>query len=102
MRDEVKKARKAFERSKPKPKDRCDRCGMTVEEHNALGKSKMQIHHIESIKDKGMAANAESNYVSLDYFCHREWHTFWEPLGLDWEDFMKATPFLDQLKRDHQ
>lgn len=102
MRPEVTKARKEFERRKPKPKTVCDRCGMTVEEHKALGKSNLQIHHVEAIKDVGSAANREDNYVSLTYWCHREWHTFWEPLGLSWEDFMEAVPFREQLIRDYK
>lgn len=102
MRPEVKKARKQFERTRPKPKAVCDRCGMTAEEHKTLGKSSLQIHHVEAIREVGSRANRADNYVTLDYYCHREWHTFWEPLGLSWEDFMADTPFREQLIRDYK
>ena len=94
MREEVKKARKQFDKSRPTPAPCCDRCGMTKEMHVSLGKSSLQVHHVESIRDIGMEANRPDNYHTLCYFCHREWHCFWECAGRSYEDFFEADPFF--------
>lgn len=97
MREETKQARKHFDRTKPKAADTCQRCGMTQQEHNDLGKSKLQIHHIRSIKELGMAANDPSNYHTLCKPCHDEWHKFWELAGRSYQDFFTAAPFFQSL-----
>jgi len=99
MKPEVRKARKQFERIRPKPASCCDRCGMTQEEHNALGYSKLQIHHIESIKSIGSAANRPDNYQTLCKPCHDEWHKFWELAGRDYGEFFVAPPFFQSLNQ---
>jgi 5-methylcytosine-specific restriction endonuclease McrA len=100
MREEVRKARKAFDRSRPKPAACCQRCGMTQEEHIALGRSSLQIHHIRPIRELGMAANNPSNYHTLCKPCHDEWHKFWELAGKEYEDFFEAEPFFQKLQNE--
>ena len=71
--------------------DRCRRCGMSQEEHAPL-KGKLQVHHAVPISNGGHPT-CPSNLFTLCYFCHREWHTFWEAetlvsgmaLPIEWE-----------------
>ena len=97
MRDEVRRARKAFDQSKPVRASSCARCGMTQEQHNAHGKGQLQIHHIRPIRELGMAANDPSNYHTLCYFCHSEYHKFWELAKRSYEDFFAAPSFFKSL-----
>lgn len=98
MREEVKKARKSFDRNRPTPATKCQRCGMTQEEHNALGRASLQIHHIRPIRELGMEANNPENYHTLCYWCHREYHTFWECADRKYEDFFEAEPFFNTVR----
>ena len=98
MKPEVRKARSSFQKNKPDPGPVCDRCGMTQEEHNARGKGKLQIHHTMALKDHGMAGNDPSTYDSLCYWCHREWHTFWEYAGKSYDLFKSTRSFLSILE----
>lgn len=70
---------------------------MSQEEHNALGKGKLQIHHIRPIRELGMAANDPSNFHTLCKPCHDEWHKFWELAGRSYEEFMAAPSFFKSL-----
>ena len=70
---------------------------MTQEQHHAIGKGKLQIHHIRPIKELGMAANDPNNYHTLCYPCHREFHCFWEAAGRSYEDFFAAPSFFQSL-----
>jgi predicted HNH restriction endonuclease len=97
MREEVKKARKAFQRQRIQPDCKCARCGMSQEQHTANGKGKLQIHHVESISKIGMAANRADNYMTLCRWCHREWHVFYEEAGISWEDFWASEVFRDSI-----
>ena len=96
MRPEVKRARSRFETQKRMKKLRpdtvCKRCGMSLEEHNALGKGQLQMHHVHAIEDGGDPVDPE-NIHTLCYFCHKEWHTYWETFHPDYGEFMQAPPF---------
>ena len=98
MKPAVKKARKRFEQIKPQPAACCKRCGMTQSEHNERGKSKLQIHHTMALRDHGDAGNDPSTFDTLCYWCHREWHCFWETAERSYDDFMDCPPFLQQLE----
>ena len=99
MREETRRARKEFERSKPTPGPTCHRCGMTLAEHNALGKGKLQLHHIIPIRQAVSAANTAENLHTLCYWCHSEWHKFWECADRSYQDFMAAAPFFQSLRK---
>lgn len=72
---------------------------MTQQEHNDRNRGQLQVHHIVSIKDGG--SNDESNVDTLCYWCHREYHNYWEHLGIDYESFKQAKPFLDKLTEEY-
>jgi 5-methylcytosine-specific restriction endonuclease McrA len=65
---------------------------MTQEEHNLLGKGKLQIHHIEAIKDAPKSATDSSNFHTLCYPCHREWHCLAEIYGVPYGDWFARVP----------
>lgn len=90
------------------PADTCARCGMHCSEHkNKWGKGLMQLHHIKSISacvDAGILdpefVNSIANIDSLCYFCHKEWHTFAEALGKDYEQWKQTESVMDQMGRE--
>ena len=98
MRPEVKRARKQFENNRPKPDGCCKRCGMSQSEHNERGRQSLQIHHTMALKDHGEAGNDPATFDTLCYWCHKEWHGWWESLSRPYAEFMDATPFLQQLE----
>lgn len=101
MREEVKKARKEFDKvSKYHRADRCVRCQMTEEQHNRYGYKQLQVHHRVPIRELGSKANDPSNYDTLCKFCHDEWHKFAEKLGMDYMVWFERTPFLEQLAQE--
>lgn len=69
----------------------CRRCGMCAEEHNQLGHGSLQRHHLIAIRDGGRADDP-ANLCTLCYFCHREWHTWWEGHH-EWPEYMDAVPY---------
>lgn len=82
--------------------DKCSRCHMTQEEHAPL-KGRLQLHHVVAIRDGGHPTDP-SNLQTLCYFCHREWHTWWErpvPLAspLPWLSFMSSPPYWNVVKQ---
>ena len=97
MKQKAKEARKHFDKTKSEPACSCTRCGMTQQEHTDHGKGKLQIHHIQAIRDLGLEANTEENYHTLCYFCHREWHCFWEAARRPYKDFFAARSFFLDL-----
>ena len=111
MRPEVKALRSDYERRRRRkelyPQDTCARCGMHVSEHKERwGKSLMQLHHIKPIAtcvDEGQLdpdwVNSTENVDSLCYFCHREFHTFVEPLEVDYEEWKQTPSVFDQMGR---
>lgn len=90
------------------PGDHCARCGMHVSEHkNQWGKGMLQLHHIKPISqcvDEGILnpqwVNSKDNLDSLCYFCHREWHTFGEPLGMNYLEWKAKQSVLDLFGRE--
>ena len=111
MRPEVKVLRGNYEsRRKNKklyPSETCSRCGMHYSEHMYhWGKGLMQLHHVKPINvcvDEGILdpdfVNSKENVDSLCYFCHREYHTFAEPLGIPYEEWKRSPSVLDQMGR---
>lgn len=112
MRPEVAQLRKNYE-SKRKmkklyPQEWCSRCGMHVSEHNhRWGKSLMQLHHIKPISkcvDEGIVdpefVNSHENVDSLCYYCHREYHTFAEPLEIPYLEWKSTPSVFDQMGRE--
>lgn len=87
MRPEVREARKRFESAKRNGKlrqrDHCSRCGET---------DRLSLHHVVSLEQGGDPVE-QSNLDTLCYYCHREWHVFWENLRPDYRAFKAATPF---------
>jgi hypothetical protein len=77
------------------PEDRCHRCGMTQEEHSPL-RGRLEKHHAVPLSAGGHPTDP-SNLHTLCYFCHREWHTFWEGRA-DWQTYMSATPFCQVVQ----
>jgi 5-methylcytosine-specific restriction endonuclease McrA len=65
---------------------------MTQEEHKLLGKAKLQVHHIEAIKDNHKAATDRSNFHTLCYPCHREWHCLAEIYGVPYWEWFERVP----------
>ena len=55
----------------------CRRCGITRDGHTALGRGPLEKHHVLPICDGGHPTDPD-NLFTLSYFCHREWHTWWE------------------------
>jgi hypothetical protein len=80
---------------------------MHVSEHNhRWGKGLMQLHHVKPISecvDEGIldpeVVNSKENVDSLCYFCHREYHTFAEPLGVPYLEWKAQRPVFDQMGR---
>ena len=95
MREEVTRARKQYELArrnrKVTPDPQCCRCGMTEQEHLGLGLSKLQLHHIEAIKDGGHPTDP-SNLITLCKFCHDWWHKYCEPFGIEWPQYINEEP----------
>ena len=82
--------------------DKCRRCHITQEEHAPL-KGNLQLHHVRAIRDGGHPTD-RSNLQTLCYFCHREWHTFWErpkdlASPLPWPAFMSSPPYWHVVKQ---
>ncbi|WP_370586787.1 HNH endonuclease signature motif containing protein [Synechococcus sp. PROS-9-1] len=103
MRDEVKVARKQYElarrNKKVVPAPVCSRCGMTLEEHQALGLANLQLHHVTALRDGGHPTDP-SNLITLCKFCHDWWHKYCEPFGRDWSEFMRDEPIHQQFWED--
>ena len=100
MREEVRKARKQFDsQSKLHRKACCERCGMTLEEHNRYGYGQLQVHHKLPIKELGAAANDPTNYHTLCKFCHDGWHKFAEKLDIPYETWFRGTPEMELIRR---
>ena len=74
----------------------CRRCGMSQDDHTQFGKGKLQLHHLVAIRDGGHPSDP-SNLHTLCYFCHQEWHTWWEG-KCDWLAFMAASPYWKLVK----
>lgn len=70
------------------------------------GKQLLQLHHIigistfvdQGVTDPNIVNNVE-NLSTLCYFCHKEWHTFAEPLQLDYREWMQKQPVFDLMGR---
>jgi len=73
------------------PEDSCRRCGMDQEEHTRLDRGKLNKHHVIAVRDGGHMTDPDNLYT-LCYFCHKEWHTWWEALGHDCSAYMAAQP----------
>jgi predicted HNH restriction endonuclease len=111
MRPEVTRLRGNYETRRKNrvlfPDEWCSRCGMHVSEHNhRWGKGLMQLHHVKPISecvDEGIldpeVVNSKENVDSLCYFCHREYHTFAEPLGVPYLEWKAQRPVFDQMGR---
>jgi HNH endonuclease len=112
MRDEVKALRSNYQTARKNrklvPLDTCERCGMHVSEHrHKWEKSSLQLHHkmpISECVDRGILdpkfVNSPKNVITLCYFCHREWHTFAEPLQMPFDAWMGREPVFDQFGRE--
>lgn len=80
---------------------------MAEAEHRQIwGKQLLQLHHIIGIAtyvDQGVTdanvVNAPENLITLCYFCHKEWHTFAEPLELDFKAWMARQPVFNEMGR---
>lgn len=82
--------------------DQCRRCHITQAEHAPL-KGKLQLHHVVAIRDGGHPTDP-SNLLTLCYFCHREWHTWFERPAdlvspLPWSTFMSSPPYWKAVKQ---
>jgi predicted HNH restriction endonuclease len=111
MRPEIKRLRSNYETKRKMrkifPADSCNRCGMHTSEHrHAWGKGLLQLHHIKPISecvDEGILdpdfVNSPDNVDTLCYFCHREYHTFAEPLKIPYLEWRAKPPMFDQLGR---
>lgn len=111
MRPEVQSLRRNYEsRRKSKklyPKEYCSRCGMHVSEHNhKWDKKLLQLHHVKPISvcvDEGILdpnfVNSHENVDTLCYFCHREYHTFAEPLQIPYLEWRQTESVFDRLGR---
>ena len=73
--------------AKAAPETQCRRCGM----HACLGRGQLEKHHAVAIRDGGHPHDP-ANLHTLCYFCHREWHTWWEG-ALGWSAYMGAEPY---------
>ena len=112
MRPEVQQLRKNYETKRKNrklfPKDVCSRCGMHVSEHqHKWGKALLQLHHVKPISqcvDEGQTdpefVNSHENVDTLCYFCHREFHTFAEPLGIPYLEWRATESVLDRMGRE--
>lgn len=111
MRPEVSALRKNYETKRKNrklfPQDTCCRCGMHVSEHkHQWGKQLLQLHHVKPIAtcvDEGLLdpeiVNGPENVDTLCYFCHREYHTFAEPLEVPYLEWRSSPPVFDQMGR---
>ena len=110
MKQQVRKARQAFESAKNTPKHSCERCGITAAEFNDLkakaglktaqvnGKPyQLQIHHVIPLREAGERGNYDDNYVTLCPGCHKEWHNAWEIAQRPFDKFMSTPSLLSQL-----
>ena len=79
----------AFRKAKAEPQ--CRRCGITREEHLQIKRGPLEKHHVVPIVQGGHPSDP-SNMLTLCYFCHKEWHTWWERSS-DWPAYMAAEPF---------
>lgn len=112
MRPEVNQLRRNYETKRKNrslfPKDTCSRCGMHVSEHkHKWGKQLLQLHHVKPISqcvDEGMTdpdfVNSHENVDTLCYFCHREYHTFAEPLEVPYLEWRATEPVFDRMGRE--
>ena len=55
----------------------CRRCHMDQDEHKQMRGVSLNKHHIIAVRDGGHPTDPE-NLATLCYFCHQEWHEFWE------------------------
>lgn len=69
----------------------CRRCGIDLDELAQLGRGSLEKHHVIAVRDGGHPHDP-GNLHTLCYFCHREWHTWWEG-HYEWPEYMAAMPF---------
>ena len=81
-------AEKKFAKLPTEPQ--CRRCGISKDELAPFDRG-LEKHHVIAIADGGHPSDP-SNLLTLCYFCHREWHTWWEGYH-EWPGFMAATPY---------
>lgn len=108
MRDDVAALRSNFQSRrrmrKLVPAPNCQRCGISLTDAKSLGRG-LDLHHIRSISDCVDAGvtdpdvvNINENLHTLCYWCHREWHTYWETFRPDYDKYFNATPFHTTLQ----
>ena len=82
-------ARRAFDRA---PTDStCRRCGITKDGHAALGRGPLEKHHVLPISEGGHPFDP-ANLFTLCFFCHQEWHDWWEGQHA-WAEYLSAEPY---------
>lgn len=88
-------ARRAFDRA---PTDStCRRCGITKDGHAALGRGPLEKHHVLPISEGGHPFDP-ANLFTLCFFCHQEWHDWWEGQHA-WAEYLSAEPYRIGITR---
>ena len=104
MRDEITSLRGHFQNKRRLkelvPQGSCERCGRSQAECKDYGRQ-LELHHIKSLKDcvdEGLKdknwINSYDNLHTLCYWCHKEWHGWWEIFRPEYEAYFKSPPFM--------
>ena len=80
-----------------RPDTQCRRCGMTDYEHRQYAGGQLEKHHVVALRDGGHPTDP-SNLHTLCYFCHKEWHTWWEG-EYQWTTYMATAPYWQAVPK---